>query len=324
MSDGERTETLTVERAGDRLDRYVAGRLSLSRTRVQALLKVGRILLDGCPARKSRRVETGQQIEVRIPPPEALAVEAEEIPLDVLFEDECLLVVNKSAGMVVHPGPGHGTGTLVNALLAHATDLSGIGGRLRPGIVHRLDKDTSGLMVVAKNDAAHRTLSEGLRRREIRRLYQAAAWGHLSASPVRVDAPVGRDPANRQRMAVTEGGRHAVTHLRRLERWPGAELLEIALETGRTHQIRVHLAHIGHPVVSDPVYGAGWERGMGGGVRRWARQLRGCVPRQFLHAWRLSFRHPLSGETLRFEAPLPEDLSSCAEWARSRGGERRG
>ena len=324
MTDGERTETLAVEREGDRLDRYVAGHLSLSRTRVQALLEEGRILLNGRPARKSERLQTGQQIEVRIPPPEALAVVPEEIPLDILFEDECLLVVNKSAGMVVHPGPGHSTGTLVNALLAHATDLSGIGGTRRPGIVHRLDKDTSGLMVVAKADIAHRTLSEGLRRREIRRLYQAAAWGHLSGLPVKVDAPVGRDPANRQRMAVTEGGRHAVTHLRRLERWPGAELLEVALETGRTHQIRVHLAHIGHPVVSDPVYGAGWERGMGGNRRRWARQLSRCVARQFLHAWRLSFRHPLSGEALRFEAPLPEDLTPCAEWARSRGGGRRG
>ena len=320
MIDGERTETLTVGREGDRIDRYVAGQLSLSRTRVQALLGEGRILLNGRPARKSERLETGQQIEVRIPPPQALTVVPEEIPLDILFEDECLLVVNKSAGMVVHPGPGHSSGTLVNALLAHATDLSGIGGRLRPGIVHRLDKDTSGLMVVAKTDTAHRTLSEGLRRREIRRLYQAAAWGHLSGSPVKVDAPVGRDPANRQRMAVAEGGRHAVTHLRRLERWPGAELLEIALETGRTHQIRVHLAHIGHPVVGDPVYGAGWERGMGGDIRRWARRLSGCVARQFLHAWRLAFRHPLSGEPVRFEAPLPEDLSSCAEWARSRGG----
>ncbi len=320
MTAEERIETLIVERQGDRLDAYVAGHLSLSRTRVQALLKEGRVLLDGHPAPKSERLEVGQEIEVRVPPPEALAVEPEDIPLDIFFEDESVLVVNKSAGMVVHPGPGHSAGTLVSALLAHATDLSGIGGKLRPGIVHRLDKDTSGLIVVAKTDAAHRALSEALQRREIRRLYQTAAWGHLSASPSKVEAPVGRDPSNRQRMAVVEGGRHAVTHFRVLERWPGAELLEVALGTGRTHQIRVHLAHIGHPVIGDPVYGAGWERGMGGGIHRWARLLSERVSRQFLHAWRLSFRHPVSDEMLRFEAPLPEDLSSCAEWARSEEG----
>ncbi len=320
MSVEERVEILTVEREGDRLDAYVADRLDLSRTRVQALVEDGLILLNGQPARKSERLDVGQQIEVRVPAPEPLTIEAEDIPLDVLFEDSSVLVVNKAAGMVVHPGPGHSTGTLVNALLAHATDLSGIGGKLRPGIVHRLDKDTSGLMVVAKSDAAHHALSEALQRREINRLYQAVSWGHLSESPLEVEAPVGRDPTHRQRMAVVEGGRRAVTHFRVAEQWLGAELLEVALETGRTHQIRVHLAHIGHPVVGDPVYGVGWERGMGGKARRWAQLLNKRVPRQFLHAWRLSFQHPVSAEMLRFEAPLPEDLSSCAEWARSEEG----
>ena len=223
----ERVEVLTVDRDGGRLDAYVAGHLDLSRTRVQALVDEGLVLLDGRPARKSERLEVGQNIEVRVPAAEPLSVEPEDIPLDVLFEDSSVLVVNKAAGMVVHPGPGHSTGTLVNALLAHATDLSGIGGKLRPGIVHRLDKDTSGLMVVAKTDVAHHALSEGLQRREIKRLYQAASWGHLSESPLHLVAPVGRDPANRQRMAVVEGGRRAVTHFRVTEHWLGAELLRL-------------------------------------------------------------------------------------------------
>ncbi len=317
MTSEERVEILTVEREGDRLDTYVADHLGLSRTRVQGLVEDGMVLLDGQPPRKSERLDEGQRIEVRVPAPEALTIEPEDIPLDVLFEDASVVVVNKAAGMVVHPGPGHSTGTLVNALLAHAKDLSGIGGKLRPGIVHRLDKDTSGLLVVAKNDAAHHALSEALQRREIKRLYKAASWGHLSETPLEVDAPVGRDPANRQRMAVVEGGRRAVTRFRVAEHWLGAELLDVALETGRTHQIRVHLAHIGHPVVGDPVYGVGWERGMGGKAHRWAQLLNKRVARQFLHAWRLSFQHPVSDERLRFEAPLPEDLSSCAEWARS-------
>jgi 23S rRNA pseudouridine1911/1915/1917 synthase len=320
MTAEERIKTLTVCCDGDRLDAYVADHLDLSRTRVQALLEDGMILLDGALAKKSERLEAGQQIEVRVPPPEPLTIEAEDIPLDVPYEDSSLLVVNKAAGMVVHPAPGHSTGTMVNALLAHATDLSGIGGKIRPGIVHRLDKDTSGLMVVAKTDVAHHALSEALQRREIKRLYMAASWGHLSESPLEVEAPVGRDPANRQRMAVVEGGRRAVTHFRVVERWPGAELLEVALETGRTHQIRVHLAHVGHPVVGDSVYGVGWERGIGGKARQWAQLLKKRVSRQFLHAWRLSFQHPVSGETLRFESQLPEELSSCAEWARLEEG----
>jgi len=314
---GERVETLIVESGGDRLDAYVADHLDLSRTRVQGLVEEGLILLDGRPARKSERLERGQEIEVRVPAPAPLEVEPEDILLDVLFEDTSLLVVDKPAGMVVHPAPGHSTGTLVNALLAHASDLSGIGGKLRPGIVHRLDKNTSVLLVVAKTDAAHQALSRALQRREIKRLYQACSWGHLPRSPLEVEAPIGRDPTNRRRMAVVESGRYAMSHFRVVERWLGAELLEVALETGRTHQIRVHLAHVGHPVVGDALYGAGWERGIGGRAHRWAQMFNKRVSRQFLHAWRLSFRHPVSGEMLRFEAPLPEDLSSWVEWARS-------
>ena len=312
----ERVEVLTVRHAGDRLDVYVAGNSDLSRARVQALVAEGRIRVDGQVAGKADRLEAGQEIEVRVPPPEKLEAQPEDLALDVLFEDPSLLVVNKPSGMVTHPAPGHPTGTLVNALLAHTGDLSGIGGKLRPGIVHRLDRYTSGLMVVAKGDRAHHALSEALQRREIKRLYIASSWGHLSESPLEVDAPIGRDPVERRRMAVVEKGRRAVTRFRVVERWPAAELLRVALGTGRTHQIRVHLAHIGHPVVGDTVYGVGWERGMGGEARQWARTLSQKVERQFLHSWRLSFDHPVSGELMRFELPLPADLQTCAEWAR--------
>ena len=312
----ERVELLTVRHAGDRLDVYVAENSDLSRTRVQALVAEGRVRVNGHVARKADRLEAGQEIEVRVPAPEALEAQPEDLALDVLFEDSSLLVVNKPSGMVTHPAPGHPTGTLVNALLAHTHDLSGIGGKLRPGIVHRLDRYTSGLMVVAKSDRAHHALSEALQRREVKRLYIAASWGHLSESPLEVNAPIGRDPVERQRMAVVEKGRHAVTRFRVVEHWIGAELLQVALGTGRTHQIRVHLAHIGHPVVGDPVYGVGWERGIGGKARQWAKRLGKGVERQFLHSWRLSFEHPVSGELMRFELPLPADLETCAEWAR--------
>ncbi len=312
----ERVEVLSVGRAGDRLDVYVAANSDLSRARVQALVAEGRVRVDGRVARKADRLEAGQEIEVRVPPPEELEAQPEDLALDVLFEDPSLLVVNKPSGMVTHPAPGHPTGTLVNALLAHTEDLSGIGGKLRPGIVHRLDRYTSGLMVVAKSDRAHHALSEAIQQREIKRLYIAASWGHLSESPLEVNAPIGRDPVERRRMAVVEKGRHAVTRFRVVERWIGAELLRVTLGTGRTHQIRVHLAHIGHPVVGDAVYGVGWERGMGGKARQWARTLGKRMERQFLHSWRLSFEHPVSGELMRFELPLPADLQTCAEWAR--------
>ena len=295
----ERVEVLSVGRAGDRLDVYVAANSDLSRARVQALVAEGRVRVDGRVARKADRLEAGQEIEVRVPPPEELEAQPEDLALDVLFEDPSLLVVNKPSGMVTHPAPGHPTGTLVNALLAHTEDLSGIGGKLRPGIVHRLDRYTSGLMVVAKSDRAHHALSEAIQQREIKRLYIAASWGHLSESPLEVNAPIGRDPVERQRMAVVEKGRHAVTRFRVVERWIGAELLRVALGTGRTHQIRVHLAHIGHPVVGDTVYGVGWERGIGGKARQWARMLGQMVERQFLHSWRLSFEHPCRSPSIR-------------------------
>jgi 23S rRNA pseudouridine1911/1915/1917 synthase len=316
-TEGETLElTVSAEGAGDRLDRWVSQELDLSRTRVAALVEGGFVTWNGAPPRKSEPLAEGDQITVILPAPAPSQAEPEDLPLSVIFEDGDLLVVDKAAGMVVHPAPGHGTGTLVNALLYHVRDLSGIGGTLRPGIVHRLDRDTSGLLVVAKNDATHHALSDALKRRQIRRLYRAVSWGHWTETPRVIDAPIDRDVGNRKRMAVVEGGRRAVSHLRVRERWQAADLIDVALETGRTHQIRVHLSHLGHPVVGDSLYGAGWERGMSGPAHAWARTLARKVTRQFLHARKLEFRHPTTGKVLSFESPLPPDLEAAARWAR--------
>ena len=313
----EQSYSLTVgEGDGIRLDRFVAERLELSRTRVQKLLVAGRITVDGRPGKKSELVEEGAVIEVVVPPAEPVEIEAEDLPLDIVFEDDELMVVNKAAGMVVHPAPGHRTGTLVNALLWHAPNLAGVGGRARPGIVHRLDRDTSGLLVVAKTDRAHRILSDALRARRVKRLYRAATWGHLAESAITIEAPLGRDPKDRKRMAVVSDGRDATTRAKVRERWQSADLLDIALKTGRTHQIRVHLAHIGHPVVGDPIYGVGWERGLGGPTRRWVDELARRTKRQFLHAVELAFDHPVTSERMRFSSELPPELASVADWAR--------
>jgi len=300
----------------DRLDRFLADRTGMSRSRIVALIREGRVWVDARPGKKSEGLSPGQVVEVEVPPPEPLEALPQDIPLDVVYEDEALLVVNKGAGMVVHPAPGHPDGTLVNALLFRVKDLSGIGGKLRPGIVHRLDRDTSGLMVVAKGDDAHVALSNAIRRREVRRVYRAVAWGHLAESPVTVDAPIGRDPGNRKRMAVVKGGRRAVTRLRVRERWRMAELLDVSLKTGRTHQIRVHLAHLGHPVVGDGVYGSGRARGMSGPARGWARELERRARRQLLHASALAFRHPLTGKEMLFRVPVPGDFEAVIGWAR--------
>jgi 23S rRNA pseudouridine1911/1915/1917 synthase len=316
--DEERRE-IDVEEATDaRLDVFLAERLEMSRTRVAQLIEAGEVTLNGRAARKRDRPSPGDRIAVRLPAPEPSALVAEAIPLDIVHEDADLLVLNKAPGMVVHPAAGHRSGTLVNALLHHVGDLSGIGGVLRPGIVHRLDRDTSGLMLVAKHDVAHRWLADELRARRIRRGYLAACWGRLPEDRLTVDAPIARHPNDRKRMAVVEGGRRAVTHLRRLERWPAADLVRADLETGRTHQIRVHLLHLGHPVVGDATYGAGRERGFSSVAHRWAATLARRTPRQFLHATELRFRSP-RGEEMNFHAPLPPDLAAVADWAR---GER--
>lgn len=309
---------LTVEQETDeRLDRWLAARLpDLSRSRIAQLLDEGRITLNGRVPRKSETPAPGDRITVDIPEPAPSAIEAEAIPLSIVFEDADFAVIDKPAGLVVHPAPGHREGTLVHGLLHHLDDLSGIGGVLRPGIVHRLDKDTSGLLLIAKHDRSHRALSAALKRRDIRRVYLTAAWGHLSEDRLTVDAPIGRSRAERKRMAVTAEGRAAVTHFTRLERWRAADLLRAELESGRTHQIRVHLAHIGHPVVGDASYGGGGARRISGRDLGWARDLERRVERQFLHATELRLTHPTSGEPMRFRSPLPEDLAPVAEWAR--------
>lgn len=306
------------EDADERIDRFIASALpELSRTRVAQLLDEGHVLRNGRPPRKSQRTEVGDRIEITIPPTRPTEILPEPIPLAIVYQDDDLLIVDKPAGLVVHPAPGHRKGTLVNALLHHVHDLSGIGGVARPGIVHRLDKDTSGLLIVAKNDRAHRALSAALKRREIRRVYLAACWGHLADDRKVVDAPLGRSASDRRRITVVEGGRRARTRFRRLERWRSADLLQAELDTGRTHQIRVHLAHIGHPVVGDADYGGGGARRISGPDRTWAHELERRVPRQFLHAWRLRMPHPADGREMRFESPLPEPLAAAAAWARS-------
>lgn len=301
---------------GSRLDSYLSEHLPISRTRAAQLIESGNVLLNGRLPRKREVPRTGDVLRVTLPAPEPSHIGAEAIALDIVYEDPDLLVVDKPAGMVVHPAPGHRGGTLVNALLHAVEDLSGIGGVARPGILHRLDKDTSGLLIVAKNDRSHRSLADALRRREIRRRYQVLAWGHLSEPSFTVDRPIGRDPRHRKRMAIQESGRRAVTRFRQVERWPAADLLEAQLETGRTHQIRVHLLSVGHPVVGDPVYAAGRERGFSGATRAWALELARRTPRQFLHAAELRFLHPTSGEELRFASPLPRDLQEVVDWAR--------
>jgi 23S rRNA pseudouridine1911/1915/1917 synthase len=301
------------EPRGQRLDRYLAEKLSLSRSHAASLIEAGRVRIADRVPKKSHVPEVGETIVVEVPPPEPTVAEPEDIPVDVLFEDEGFLVVNKPAGMVVHPAPGHPRGTLVNALLHRVGQLSPIGGARRPGIVHRLDKDTSGLVIVAKQERAHRRLADALARRVIFRLYLAASWGHLSDDKLRVEAELGRHRRDRKRVAVVPGARPAVTEIERLERWKAADFLRVRLLTGRTHQIRVHLRHIGHPVVGDRQYAAGWERGLEG---RWPQELARRVRRQFLHAAELRFPHPLTGQLLEFSAPLAQDLAAAVEWAR--------
>ena len=277
----------------------------------------GRVVVNGTQAAKSLIVRPGDQIDVDRPVPGEVRPRAEDVPLEIQFEDEHLAVAVKPAGMVTHPAPGNECGTLVNALLGHLGNLSAVGGDLRPGIVHRLDRDTSGLLVVARTDEAHLALSSALARREVARGYIAAVWGQVKADQFTVDAPVGRHPKNRRRMAVLPGGRQARTHFRRLESWPAADLLAVKLDTGRTHQIRVHMLHYGNPLVGDPTYGKGRERGFPGAVSRWASELaKRCGPRTLLHAARLEFHHPLTGQRMEFTSPLPGPLSDALEWAR--------
>ena len=301
-----------------RLDLYLTDHQpDLSRSRLQSLIKQGCVRINGGTSRASYLVQPGDVIWLDIPDPQPLEVKPEAIPLNVLFEDEDLLVIDKPAGLTVHPAPGSWDGTLVNALLHHCDDLSGINGVLRPGIVHRLDRDTTGLLVVAKNDKSHRLLAAQLESRTMHRCYRAVIWGAFTTAEVEVDEPIGRHPRDRKLMAVVATGRNAVTRFSTVERFPFLSLVEARLKTGRTHQIRVHLLHLGHPVFGDPTYGG---RNRVGGIRSdhagRARQLLAIIDHQALHAQRLGFTHPGSGEPMEFEVHPPEDFLAVVEAAR--------
>jgi 23S rRNA pseudouridine1911/1915/1917 synthase len=315
--------------AGERLDRFLghaasARRLALSRTRLKALIEAGHVKVDDEVIRDAAaRLAEGAQIAVEAPPPDDSPLLAQELPLDIVFEDRHLLVLDKPAGLVVHPAAGHEDGTLVNALIAHCGEsLSGIGGVRRPGIVHRLDKDTSGLLVVAKTDAAHQGLSalfaDHGRTGSLVREYQALVWGTPTTPRGAIDAPLGRHPRQREKMAVAseDRGRRAVTHWRVEEQLGPACLISCRLETGRTHQIRVHLAHIGHPILGDAVYGAGF-KSKAAQLSEGGRVALARLGRQALHAAKLGFVHPVTGQELLFETPPPDDLSNLISILRS-------
>ena len=297
-----------VTDSAERLDRFLADQLSISRTQAARLIADKLVSIGGKPARASRLVSRGEVLTVRLPDQQApRTIQPASIPLTIVFEDDDLAVLDKPAGLVVHPAPGHWDDTLVNALVARGTTLAG-GAEGRPGIVHRLDRDTSGLMIVAKTDLAHRRLGAAIAARRVRRSYAALAWGHLDESPLRIDAAIMRHPHDRKRMVVATSGRSARTDALVIARFEAADLLRLELHTGRTHQIRVHLEHAGHPLVGDPVYGGGGSRRISGTPRRAAMELERATPRQALHAAALAFRHPVSGAPLEFHSEWPEDL----------------
>ena len=281
-----------------RLDQYLARQdTGLTRSQLQKLISEGQVLVNGSVAKPSNKVRAGDQVKLSVPPPRPTQLVAQDIPVTVVYQDENLVVIDKPAGLAVHPGPGHPDQTLVNALLAMCPDIQGIGGEIRPGIVHRLDKDTSGLMMVAKTHQAHIELSAQIKARQVTKGYLALVEGTPAPLQGKVDAPVGRHPRRRTRMAVVVGGKEARTSYKTREKFQGHSLLELYLETGRTHQIRVHMAHIGHPLVGDTTYG----------------HASPLVDRHFLHAFHLAFKHPVSGESLEFQTGLPSDLTPALD-----------
>ncbi len=308
--------------AGSRLDAYLSAQLpGLSRSRIQKSIHAGEALVNGSPAAKpARKLVEGERITLAFSPPKPLALAPERLPLDIVFEDEHVLVVNKAAGMVVHPGPGHETGTLVHALLWHCRNLSGIGGYLRPGIVHRLDAGTSGLLAVAKSDEAHIGLSRQLMERRMHRSYAAIVWGELPAAEGVIDLPIGRSPVDRKKMAVVEGrGKEARTSYYVIDTLGPFQYIRLELETGRTHQIRVHLSRVGHPVLGDPVYGgrrANWGN-LHGRDAQAAKRALALIDRQALHAEELSFTHPATGVPMTFTASMPADFAAVLEYLKA-------
>ncbi len=289
-----------------RADVFAAELASVTRSRAAGLIAEGLVLVNGTPAAKNTRLKAGDRVEVTLPDPVNCTAEPENIPLDIVYEDDCLLVVNKPKGMVVHPAAGNYGGTLVNALLYRCgSSLSGINGVLRPGIVHRIDKNTSGLLMVAKNDKAHLALAEQIKEHSFTRQYRAVVYGALPQDEGVINAPIGRHPVKRKQMAVTAGGRNAVTHYRVVERLNGFTHTALTLETGRTHQIRVHMAYIGHPVAGDDVYGP----------KKVITELHG----QCLHAEKIGFVHPETGRYMEFSSPLPEYFEKFLERIRKNG-----
>ncbi len=310
------TFTIFVDTADHnrRLDAVVAAHLpDCSRSLAANLIGNRKILVENKPQKPGYRVKSGQQILVHIPEPEPVEYKPEPIPLNILYQDSDIVVLNKQAGIVVHPAPGHGSGTLVNALLYHCPDLEGIGGEIRPGIVHRLDKDTSGTMVIAKNAATLDGLAGQFKARSVRKKYLALVYGELKKDAGTIDFPIGRHPVHRKQMSTTtRKGRQAITSWRVFKRFQGITLLELTLKTGRTHQIRVHCSSMGHPIVGDPIYGP---RKLFKNLDKKTERLPAgiidllkTIPRQMLHAWQLGFAHPRTNETLSFESPLPQDM----------------
>ena len=303
---------IQVTENSDRLDRYLSQELSdLSRSRIQQLIEQGHVQINNliCTSKKIN-LKTGDLITLEIPTVQPLAIIAENIPLDILYEDDELIIINKPAGLVVHPAPGHPDGTLVNAILAHCPNLPGIGGIQRPGIVHRLDKDTTGAIAIAKTDLAYQHLQAQLQAKTARREYLGLIYGVPKTETGIIDLPIGRNPQDRKRMAIVsieDGGRNAVTHWRVKERFGNYTLIHFQLETGRTHQIRVHSAKMGHPLVGDPIYSSGHSLGVN-------------LPGQALHAWKLQLQHPVAGNLVEVTAPLPRSFATLLEVLRRRSG----
>jgi 23S rRNA pseudouridine1911/1915/1917 synthase len=303
---------ISVTENSDRLDRYLSQELSeLSRSRIQQLIEQGHVQINAqvCISKKIH-LKTGDRITLEIPAIQPLQIQAADIPLDILYEDDELIILNKPAGLVVHPAPGHPDGTLVNAILAHCPNLPGIGGVQRPGIVHRLDKDTTGAIAIAKTDLAYQHLQAQLQAKTARREYLGLVYGVPKTETGSIDLPIGRNPQDRKKMAIVsveDGGRTAVTHWQVQERLANYTLIHFQLETGRTHQIRVHSAKMGHPIVGDPVYGSGRSVGVN-------------LPGQALHAWKLQLQHPLSGNLVQVTAPPPPSFTTLLEVLRRRSG----
>ena len=298
----EETKTYKVTVDADRLDRFLASQsLEITRSQIHRLIEDGQVAINGLHAKPSQKVRSGDIIVLTILPPKPLALVPQDIPVPLIYQDDHLIVLDNPSGLSVHPGPGHPDGTLVNALLAHCPDIKGVGGVIRPGIVHRLDKDTSGLMVVAKTDTAHLSLSKQLKNREVVKGYLAVSKGSINPVEGLIDLPIGRDPKNRKKMAVVEGGRDSKTRYRVVEHLNGYETLQIYLETGRTHQIRVHLAYMGHALLGDQVYGKG----------------NSLLGRQFLHANHLKFIHPVTDMQMEFRSNLPEEMLAVIDELKS-------